>query len=392
MSLLRSAFEQRQITAPWQGFLVGPSRGDGKTKAGVPVNLETSLGVSAAWSCVTLLADVVSSLPVVNYRRTKDGRERMEVPAQIVVRPSRIFTRREWLFQSIVCGAFWGNVYGQVLDRDDSSAARVGIPATVELATPNVIRVDQRGQMTLPEYYINGSRVPFDDMMHLRRYPQVGSVEGMAPLNLHRDLLGVAVAAQEYAARWFGDDAHPASLLINEGEINEEQAKEAKRRWVAAGRSREPRTLGNGWKYHQIQASPADSELADTWTRIGTSVAQVFRVPPEMIGVATSGSSVTYANREQRSIDFLTYTVEPWLSMFEDWWDQVLPDAEFAKFNPDALLRVDTLTRYRVHDVAIRMGKNSINEIRRLEDEDPIDGGDEYLWPPYRAFPVPSDE
>lgn len=391
MSVLRR-IEQRQITVPWQGFLVG-ARTDGRVKSGVAVNQETSLGVAAAWGCATLLADVVSSLPVTNYRHGRDGRkERVEVPAKIVTRPSRIFTRREWLFQAVLSAAFWGNIYGQVLERDDTTADRAGIPATVELATPSVVRITQRGQMSLPEYAINGANVPFDDMMHLRRYPQVGSAEGLAPLKLHKELLGVAVAAQEYAARWFGDDAHPASLLINDNDINEEQAKEAKKRWVSAGRSREPRTLGNGWKYHQIQASPADSELEKTWNRIGTSVAQVFRVPPEMLGVATSGSSVTYANREQRSIDFLTYTVEPWLSMFEDWWDQILPDREFVKFNPDALLRVDTQTRYRVHDVAVRMGKNSINEIRRLEDEAPIEGGDEFLWPPYRAFPVASDE
>lgn len=377
--------ERRQITAPWQGWTVGLDYKTGKA------DIETLMGVAAAWSCAVLLADVVSMLPVRQRRRTDDDLTETVDRVEIVRNPSELFTRREWLFQAVVSGAVFGNVIGQVrLTETDRRYA--GIPRVVEWLNPSTVDIRQAGQMSRPEYWVDGQQLTRSSVVHLRRYPMVGKAEAMSPLDRHSKLVGVAAAARDFASDWFDNGGHPSALLTTEQELSEEQAKVAKKRWIASGTKREPRVLGNGWKYNQVSSTPADSELKDTWDRVAADVCQVFRVPPEMIGAASSGSSVTYANREQRSIDFLTFTIEPWLTMFEDWWNSLLPEGEFVKFNPDALLRVDTLTRYRVHDVAVRMGKNSINEIRRLEDEPPIEGGDEYLWPPYRGFPVASDQ
>jgi HK97 family phage portal protein len=243
--------------------------------------------------------------------------------------------------------------------------------------------VEQKSPISRPAYTIFNQPAAAIDVIHLRRYPQTGSAMGLSPLDIHAELFGVAQAARKYAAQWFGEGGVPKALLVNDQPIDETIAGIAKERWRSGGRGREVRTLGSGWKYEKVQSTPGDSELVETWNRVGLEVAQAFRVPPEMIGVAQQGSSVTYANREQRAVDFLTFTVEPWLTIFEDFWFEALPRPRFAKFNTGNLLRSDLMTRYKAHDIAIRMGLVTVNERRALEDLEPVDGGDRTLWPPY---------
>lgn len=361
------------------------------TKSGVTVTPKIAMGVAAAWSCATLLADTISMLPVHTYRDTGDVHERVTNP-RVVARPSDAFTRREWLFQAVVSAALAGNAYGLVTSRNTSrDAALLGRPETVEWVDSASVNVDDN-DFARPDYRVNGKPVERANIVHLRRYPRGGSAVGHMPLELHRELFGVAVAARDYASSWFGSGGHPTALLVNDNPLTEEQAKTARKRW-RAGATRGVRVLGSGWKYLPVQEGPGNSGLSDQVRDVGLQVCQVFRVPPEMIGLASTGSSVTYANREQRSIDYLTFAVEPWLRMFEDWWsDETVGDDRFVKFNTGSLLRVDLLTRYRSHETALRSGFASVNERRRLEDLPPIPGGDKYLWPPYRGFPLERED
>lgn len=368
--------QRRDISVPWADWAAGGEL-KGPTASGEKVTEKTILGVAAAWSCATLLADVVSSQPVDEYRKTSGVRVQIEPESQIVRRPSAIYNRREWIFQAVLSMAIHGNGIGQVVERKPS------YPSTVEWIPLKDVIVAQTSPISPPTYKLFNLPVPSVDVIHLRRYPQVGSAMGLSPLDLHEELFGIAQAARKYAAQWFGEGGIPSALLVNDANISEEVAKTAKERWLDAGRKRQIRALGGGWKYQQVQASPEDSELAATWNRVGTEVAQAFRVPPEMIGVATQGSSVTYANREQRAVDFLTFTVEPWLTIFEDFWFDALPRPRFAKFNTGNLLRSDLMTRYKAHDLALRMGLMTQNESRALEDLEPVPDGDVTLWPPY---------
>lgn len=375
MSLLTRAFETRAIDA--SKFNIGLDMSP-RTKAGENVTFDTAVGISTAWRCMTLIADTLYSLPVDVFTRGSDGARSEILPKpQLVASPSLLVSARDWRFQGTVSLAAFGNAYGVVLERD-----RLGRPVTVEWVNPADVSIQQSTSLRKPTYLVGGQ--PADDMVHLRRYPKPGSVVGMAPLSRHRETLGLAIALRNYAAQWFGDGAHPSSILSTDQVIDETQAKTAKERFLAAIRGkREPAVLGNSWKYESIQSSPQDSETTSLGLQTALAVTQVFGVPPEKVGVASQGSSLTYSNRQDRAIDFLTDTIMPWMTVFEDFWTENLPRPQFAKFNPDALLRADLKTRYESHDIAIRAGWKSVNDVRRLEDEPPIEAGDEYLWPPY---------
>jgi len=375
--------EARQISVPWSAWRQGEGSVSGSS------NLEMLFGVSAAWSCITLYADLLSTMPIHEFRRVNGDRVQVDSPAQILVRPSNVFTRREWVFSSVVALGAFGNAYGLVTDRDRSA-----VPSKVEWVEPSSVDVQQESALVRPTYKVAGRPTDRDDVVHLRRFPTVGAAVGAAPLDLHSELFEIAQATRRYAAEWFRGGAHPTGLLTTDEKIDPEAANEAKKRWKLsfARKHRDIAVLGNGWKYEAVQATPDAAMLSEAWNDIGGQVAQVFRVPPEMIGVGVSGSSVTYANRDQRVADFKAFSLEPWLNVFEDWWEQELPGNRFARFNLDKFLRSDPSTRHNIHEKTIRSGFATVNERRRIEDLPPVDGGDERLWPPYRSFPVEDDE
>lgn len=380
--------DRRAMQIPWEEWIRGESSQDA-------VTVRTVLGVSAAWSCVMLLADLISGLPLDHHRkRPGQIRELLEPSAQILARPSTLYTRREWLFAGVVSAAATGNTVGLITSRDQPRPEMAGRAAAVEWVNPADVTVTQASPLARPRYDISGTPRATDDIVHLRRFPQPGSAVGLSPLDLHSDLFAIAASTRKYAAQWFRDGAHPTGILSTDSpNIDADGLKEAKRRFKdSLNRKREPVVLGASWKYTPVQASPDASRLSDIWNDVGLQVAQVYRVPPEMIGVAVQGSSITYANRDQRAADLKAFTLAPWLTMFEDWYFDQLPTDEYARFNVDAFLRSDPATRSLIQDRRVRMGGMSINEVRALEDQPPIEGGDQYLWPPYRAFPLAADQ
>ena len=386
MSILKNLLERRAIDASSFNLAIDVTP---KTKSGEVVTFDRAVGVATAWACMTLIADTIYSLPVDVYTRRSDGtRSEIDPPPPLVAAPSLVVSSREWRQQATMSMLGWGNAYGIVVDRD-----RALRPTAVEWVNPDDVSVEQDSALTPPRYLVGGTEVPRESIVHLRRFTRPGSAVGMAPLARQRETLGLAIAVRNFVAQWFGEGAHPSAILQAESDIDEVRAKEAKSRFLQAIRGkREPAVLGKTWKYQVVQASPQDSDTAALAMQVALDVCMAFRMPPEMIGIASKGSSVTYANREQRSIDFLTYTIQPWLTVFEDWWTANLPRPQFAKFNTGALLRTDLLTRYRAHDLAIRMGLASPNERRRLEDMPPLENGDQVLWPPYRNQLDPRDE
>lgn len=377
--------ERRAMTIPWEDWI----RGDTETSASV----RTVLGVSAAWSCIMLLADMVSSLPLDHYlRRPGLIREPVDPPAKLLVAPSTLYTRREWTYQAVLSAAATGNAVGVVTSRGQDRPIMAGRPATIEWVNPADVTVFQSGPLAPPRYQISSTDYERANIVHLRRHPQPGSAVGLSPLDLHADLFEIAAATRKYAVQWFRDGGHPTGILSTDSPLDAESLIEAKRRFKdSLTRKREPVVLGASWKYSPVQASPDASRLTDIWTDVASQVAQVFRVPPEMIGAAVGGSSLTYANRDQRSADLKALTLQPWLTMLEDWWTSQLPGDEYARYNVDAFLRSDPATRAIIVDKRIRMGAMSVNEARALEDEPPIEGGDQYLWPPYRSALAPGD-
>lgn len=349
--------------------------GGAKSNSNVTVNADTALGLSAVKRSVSLLADTVSSLPLHAYRSTGDTRSKLPTQPQIVADPSLILSPEEWLQQAMVSLLLYGNGYGVIVTRD-----RLGIPTSAEWVDPKNVEVNQSSSLAQPTYKIGHTPVDADDVIHLRAFLKPGSVVGAAPLTMMRETFGLGLAAQKFGAQWFGADAHPTGILTTDGAVTEEAAKTIKERFVAAMRGkREPAVLGAGMKYEQIQVSADESQFLETQQAIVADVARAFGIPAEMIGGATSGSSVTYANREQSALDFLTFSINPWLVRIERALSALLPADQFVKFNPDALLRTDTKSRYEAHKIALESEFLTLDEVRELEDRPPADARDDVM-------------
>lgn len=355
-------------------------RGDawtgGSAAAGEQVTAASALGITAAWRCVSLLADTVASMPLHAYRDS-NGSPKKVPSSPLVDSPSLLLTRREWTFQWMTSLLVWGNAYGLVHARD-----RLGYPTVIEWLDPASVDVTAESSLRAPRYAIGGKALPEGDVLHSRAFMKPGSLVGVSPLEQHRDTFGLALAVRRFGSEWFANGAHPSAVLETDQPVTQEQATTLKQRFKLAAKNREPVAMGAGLKYKPTQVSPNESQFLETDEAQTAKVAQVFGVPVEMIGGSAGGSSLTYANREQRSLDFLTFSVQPWLTRIEDALTGQLPRPQYVKFNAGALLRTDVLTRYEAHAVGISSGFLTVDEVRELEERPPLPKADPPAAPP----------
>jgi len=380
--------EKRTITSlPWGMDAWG---GGHRSSAGETVNFSQTLGLDAAAAVAGLFADVVYMLPVDCFRSKSEDFAPIK-SSQLVDSPSIAVSARTWRVQALISWLFYGNAYGIITSRTGN-----GYPSGVEWLNPSTVEVQElRGVLGPAVYRVAGQAIANDEILHVPgRYVPAGTRVGVPPLAQFKETFGLALAAQKYAARWFGDGAHPSAILSTDNPVTQEQATTIKTRFIEALRGkREPAVLGAGMKYTQVQTDPKDSQMIESRQDSRLEVCRAMGLyQPEMIGLASSGSSVTYANREQRAIDFLTFSADPWLVRFEDLYTSNMPAPQYAKFNRGALLRSDLMTRYQAHDTAIRAGFQSPAGVRDIEDMSPIPdgGGTEFLWPPYATILPPS--
>jgi HK97 family phage portal protein len=225
-------------------------------------------------------------------------------------------------------------------------------------------------------YYLGRDREPTDSSMfwHVSGYDVPGSPVGLSPIGHAAASIALGLEAQRHGLDWFDHGAHPSAILYAEQQLDAATAQTIKDRVKASWRSGEPAVLGSGLKWEAVQVAPEESQFLETVNANASMVCQWFGVPPEMVGVATSGSSVTYANREQRALDFLTFTLRPWLVRLEEALTRLTPRPYIVKFNAGALLKTDLKTRYESYALALNAEQPwlTVDEVRRLEDRPPI--------------------
>jgi HK97 family phage portal protein len=144
---------------------------------------------------------------------------------------------------------------------------------------------------------------------------------------------------------------------------------------------------GKDWTYNAISVPPEEAQFVETMKLTTNTVASVYGIPPEMIG-GESGSSMTYANVEQQQINFVMFTLRPWLVLLETAFSALLPDRQYVKFNSDALIRADLKTRWEVNQIRVDMGAANIDEIRAQEDEPPLPNGQGQQYGPRTPLPA----
>ena len=346
--------------------------GGSATGAGVSVTPEKALTVDAMWSSVNLLASVVANLPVDVFRGSGTNKTPVNPAPAFISSPSLLVTRREWVYQAMVSLLLRGNAYGMVTEW------AVEKPRTVEWLDPATVKVTQKSSLRAPTYSVNNEEIPASQLIHLRAFVKPGSAVGMSPVQYRAETLGISLAAREYGAGFYAGGGHPTAIFANTNQtVSAGDAKIVKERFrEVIANKREALVTGSDWKYTPIQVSPQE---ADFVASMGYSDAQIARMYgpglAEVLGYQTGGSSLTYTNRVDRSLDLLTYTVLPWVSKFDDFYTSAIPKPQTARTNVNALLRADPKTRMDMFRTAREIGFYNIDEERSLEDLPPLPDG-----------------
>lgn len=354
------------------------------TDSGATVNTDSSMRLDAVWACVNLLTDIVAPLPWRAYRQSSDGlMDRVRDP-KLLVHPSNelALSAADWRGQIMRSWLLRGNAYGLVKEIGPQ-----GEPTSIQIIHPDYVSVVRLGPLGPFEYRVLGEKKelwPGGDLIHMPgSYTVPGTPIALSPIDYARQTIGVGLQSEAYAAKFYGDSAIPSGILHTDQSLTGEQATAMKARFNEAVKGRrEVAVLGAGMSFTPISVSPAEAMWLDASKVTATRIARIFGVPPEMIG-ADGGNSMTYTNVESRFLNLLTLAGRPWIARLEHALSNLLPGRLMVRADVDELLRTDAKTRVDVQTQRIRAGVRSVNEVRREDNLPPIDGGDEYLWPPF---------
>ena len=366
----------------------------GNSSSGKVVTERSAMQMTAVYSCVRILAEAVAGLPLhfYKYGDNNSKEKATDNPLYYLLHDEpnpemTSFIFRETLMTHLL---LWGNAYAQII--------RNGKGEVVALypLMPNKMTVqrDENGEI----YYLYSKSVeegkPQDagyialkkeDVLHI---PGLGfdGLVGYSPIAMAKNAIGLAIATEEYGSKFFANGAAPSGVLEHPGTIKDPtKVREA---WLSqfggSFNSGKVAVLEEGMKYTPISIAPDQAQFLETRKFQINEIARIFRVPPHMVGDLEKSS---FSNIEQQSLEFVKYTLEPWLVRWEQNLNKTLIKKEdknkcFFSFNVEGLLRGDYQSRMNGYAIARQNGWMSANDIRSLENMDLIpaeSGGDLYL-------------
>ena len=366
----------------------------GGTTSGKAVTERSAMQMTAVYSCVRILSEAIAGLPVHLYRYDgSGGKEKATThPLYFLLHDEpnpemTSFVFRETLMTHLL---LWGNAYAQII--------RNGKGEVVALypLMPNRMTVDRDADGHLYYEYqtsqdeahtMDGSRVRLQpsNVLHI---PGLGfdGLVGYSPIAMAKNAIGMAIACEEYGAKFFANGATPGGILEHPGVVKDpERVRES---WNSAfggsANANKVAVLEEGMKYTPISISPEQAQFLETRKFQINEIARIFRIPPHMIGDLEKSS---FSNIEQQSLEFVKYTLDPWVFRWEQSMQRALLSMDekkeyFFKFNVDGLLRGDYQSRMNGYATGRQNGWMSANDIRELENLDRIpeeEGGDLYL-------------
>lgn len=364
----RKRTEQRAIdSVPWN---VGPPL----YQPGA-IDFDRAASFGAVFGAWRYLADQIATLPLHAYRDLGDRRQRLGSLPVLFQQPAAQGTLVDWLYRAVIAMASRGNAVGIVTSRDG-----FGFPVGVEWTNPDDWRVDDEppnGSVAQPAWWWNGRHVPTEDVIHIPWFPVPGRIWGLSPMAAYAAVVQTALGAQQYSADWFAAGGVPVGTYQNtvKSVVEQDEAEAVKARLVKAIRTHEPVVYGKDWLYTPpTSIAPAEAQFVESQRLGATQIAAIYGVPPEKIG-GEAGGALTYNTVELNQISAQTDAVRPWVTKLEAKFFQLLPERQYVRFGMDAVVRADTLTRHRVYEIDRKIGLRSIDELRALEDLEPLPGG-----------------
>jgi HK97 family phage portal protein len=358
--------------------------------SGVEVTADSSIRMSTVYACVRLLGDTISSLPLGAYVRR--GRNRISYAASYgsqpewVNKPNPEATRLEFFEQVLASLNLHGNAF--ILTVRDTS----GDVIELYCVHPDDVKIERLGVgeplvYKMRDRFGNFSQILTKrEMVHIPMFRLPGAHYGLGPIGAARLTVGAAIAADTYAAAYFGNAANPGGVIEVPGELSDEQADDIYRQWnmnhAGPYRAGKIGVLSGGGQFKPLQLNAADSQLLESRRFNVEDIARLFRVPISLLGHPVAGA-MSFASVEAQNLSFVQHSLRPLLERIEQALSPLLPEPDgFIKFNLDALLRGTTLERYEAYTKGLREGFLSLNDVRAVEDLSPLgEAGDQHRVP-----------
>ena len=367
----------------------------GRTTSGKPVNERTAMQTTAVYACVRILAEAVASLPLHVYEYQDDGGKKLvhDHPLYYLLHDEpnpemTSFVFRETLMSHLL---IWGNAYAQIIR--DGAGRVIGLypllPDKMDVQRDdrgNIYYVYSRNSDENPMFKEYGDiRLKAEDVLHI---PGLGfdGLIGYSPIAMAKNAVGMTLACEEYGASFFANGANPGGVLEHPGVLKD--PSKVRESWNSVYRgvnnAHKIAVLEEGMKYQQIGIPPEEAQFLETRKFQINEIARLYRIPPHMVGDLDKSS---FSNIEQQSLEFVKYTLDPWVIRWEQSLQRslLLPGEKgkyFIKLNVDGLLRGDYQSRMNGYAVGRQNGLFSANDIREMENMNPIpdeQGGNLYL-------------
>lgn len=375
--------EQRELPKKFEDFIKSVDLDDyGGSSAGVTVSEESAMRTSAVYACVKILAETVASLPLQLFKREKNKKVKAESHPlfsclyELPNGETTSFNFREVMMTALL---LWGNAYARII-RDKS-----GHTKELWYLRPDLMTVSrEKGKLKYEYSTESGGMLKYkpDDIFHVKGLSFDG-IKGLSPIGQMREAIGLSLATEQYGATFFGNGARPGGVIEYPGTLKDPEKLRESWNKVFQGSKNANKTavLEGGAKYHTIGLPPEESQFLETRKFQINEICRIFRVPPHLVGDL---EKATFSNIEHQSIEFVQHTIRPWLVRWEQEISRSLLSEQertiyFARFNVDGLLRGDYSSRMAGYATARQNGWMSANDIRELEDMNPIEGGDFYL-------------
>lgn len=357
----------------------------GLSSSGKTVNERTALQTAIVYACVRVLSETIASLPFHTYRYTQNGKEKaIDHSIYHILHSEPNPEMTSFVFRETLMGhlLLWGNAYAQIIR--DGRGRVVGLYPLL----PNKMVVNRNTQGQLYYQYEKDGQTYILNRYEVLHIPGLGfdGLIGYSPIAMAKNAIGMAIATEEYGAKFFANGANPGGVLEHPGVVKDPARIRESWNAVYQGSSNAHRVavLEEGMKFQSIGIPPEQAQFLETRKFQINEVARIFRIPPHMVGDLEKSS---FSNIEQQSLEFVMYTLDPWVVRWEQEIQRALfSESEkrqyFVKFNVDGLLRGDYGSRMNGYAVGRQNGWLSANDIRELEDMNrvPVElGGDLYL-------------
>lgn len=393
----------------------------GRTDSGIRVSEMTALQVGTVYACVNIISNGVSGLPFHVYERLfKDHRQGKRLATSHILwdllhsEPNPEMTVNTLLKTMMVHGLLWGNSYAEI-QRDGNNQitaiwprnpartrpVRLTRPLSIEgtvwpvgtlifETTENLMGNSFPSAAENTDVHIGQKRLILaEDMLHIPGLTLDGRL-GQSTVYLSRQIVGLALACEKYGAKFFGNGARPAGILTLPNKLEDKAIETLRRSWAEAhgGENQfKVAVLEQGVKFEKIAATPEEGQMLATRNYQRSDICAIFNVPLHMVAASEKGGK---SNVEQNSLEFVLYCLNPWLKAYEEEFTRKLfpkmgrsANKFFPKFDPRKLMYPDADSRAKFYSSGRQWGYLNANDIRELEDMNPIEGsvGDTFWMP-----------